>query len=136
MHSELVIIHCISSKTKWQTFILEKWIDVQVASEAGGEQGFVGMAKNVQTSMVTRWFLSKAHYGKITLGKIADSHGQVVRMGVLWSSLETSSHSGGGPEVHREMALKGRLAKLKSCMFFGFFFFFFPQWAKHCDSIS
>lgn len=47
MHSELVIIHCISSKTKWQTFILENWIDVQVANEAGVEQGFVGMAKNV-----------------------------------------------------------------------------------------
>lgn len=66
MHSELVIIHCISSKTKWQTFILENWIDVQVANEAGGEQGFVGMAKNVQTNMVTRWFLSKARYGKVT----------------------------------------------------------------------
>lgn len=27
--------------------------------------------------------------------------------------------------VHKEIALKGRLAKLKSCMFFGFFIFFF-----------
>lgn len=29
--------------------------------------------------------------------------------------------------VHKEIALKGRLAKLKSCMFFGFLIFFLPN---------